>query len=49
MIFVSAAGANDFAKIKKENLGKTVLFIAENTLYNKIGGHNCFFCGWRQG
>ncbi len=43
MIFVSAAGANDFAKIKKENAGKTVLLITENTLYNKIGGHIGFF------
>ncbi len=43
MIFVSAAGANDFAKIKKENAGKAVLLITENTLYNKIGGHIGFF------
>lgn len=43
MIFVSAAGANDFAKIKKENLGKAVLLITENTLYNKIGAHIGFY------
>ncbi len=42
LIFVSAAGATDFDKIKKENLGKTVLFITENTMYNKIGGHIVF-------
>lgn len=43
MIFVSAAGANDFAKVKKENAGKTTLLITENTLYNKIGGHIGFY------
>ena len=42
LIFVSAAGADDFDKIKKENLGKTVLVITENTMYNKIGGHIVF-------
>lgn len=43
MIFVSAAGANDFAKIKKENAGKATLLITENTLFNKIGAHIGFY------
>lgn len=43
MIFVSTAGVNDFAKVKKENAGKTILLITENTLYNKIGGHIGFY------
>jgi len=43
IVFVSAAGANDFAKVKKENAGKAVLLITENTLYNKIGAHIGFY------
>jgi len=43
MIFVSATGANNFAKIKKENNGKAVLLITENTLFNKIGAHISFY------
>lgn len=43
IIFVSTSGANNFAKVKKENVGKSTLLITENTLYNKIGGHIGFY------
>ncbi len=43
VVFLANSKQNDFSKIKKEINGKTILYVTENSIYEKAGAHICFY------